>query len=153
MAQRQPTNQAALAVFGIAELFDRILLETTFRDLFIIQRVSKQWQDFISSSKPLQKRMFLLADGEPVSPVWLSPNTTPAVKHTLYAARTLKLNPLLKLQDSNDYFDPVPMGHGSNFDPQYLGNIKLDGKTWRYWNRSVIVASIHESFSDLRALG
>ena len=91
----QQSNRAAAAVFDITELFEHILLETTIPDLFVHQRVSKKWFDFIKTSKKLQKKMFLLADGEPVAPIWLSSGTERKLGFTRYAAQMLTVNPKL----------------------------------------------------------
>lgn len=51
------------------ELLEKILLNLSTENLFGVQRVSSGWKDVITRSHPIQKRMFLLAEGEPVKPM------------------------------------------------------------------------------------
>lgn len=53
------TMSAAQRVFDVAELFDAIIFDLDMRELFINQRVSRHWLNWIKSSKPLRKKMFL----------------------------------------------------------------------------------------------
>ena len=53
------TREACHTVLGTAELLEAILLEVPPLDLFIIQRVSAEWQDAIAASMKIQQRMFL----------------------------------------------------------------------------------------------
>lgn len=56
---------AVFAVLDTNELFEQILLGLDFKTLLLAQRVSRQWSSVISSSKLLQRKLFLLpATGE-----------------------------------------------------------------------------------------
>ena len=110
----QQSNRAAAAVFDITELFEHILLETTISDLFVHQRVSKKWFAFIKTSKKLQKKMFLLADGEPVSPIAQRSDTA----YTCYAAQVLAVNPsCLHRYESGHWSLPI--------QSPYIGGVDL----------------------------
>ncbi|KAK5124805.1 hypothetical protein LTR85_001518 [Meristemomyces frigidus] len=50
---------AAQRVFDIAELFEAILLQLEITELFVNHRVSKAWRDWIQSSRPLTRKMFV----------------------------------------------------------------------------------------------
>ncbi|KAF7190779.1 hypothetical protein HII31_07938 [Pseudocercospora fuligena] len=106
----QPTSPAAAAitaVFGTAELFEAILLQVDMLDVFRAQRVCKLWQLSTQGSKWLQRKMFALPDGSPISPIltqtsWsfylnrdrdtLNPNTAEIV----HRACEIALNPSTK---------------------------------------------------------
>lgn len=57
------------SVLETYELLERILLNVPMKQLFVVRRTSKAWSYLIERSQSLQKRMFLLADGEPLKPV------------------------------------------------------------------------------------
>jgi hypothetical protein len=52
-------HSAPLAVFGTYELLEDVLSYLPLKDLFILQRVSKQWSKVIADSPRLQEHMFL----------------------------------------------------------------------------------------------
>lgn len=58
-ATQMTSNSAQLAVFGTCELLEDILSYLPLKDLFVVQRVSRQWSGVISGSPVLQENMFL----------------------------------------------------------------------------------------------
>lgn len=77
-------------VLDTYELLENILLRVPMKQLFVVQRVSKTWKDIIERSQSLRKKMFLLADGEP-----LRPRTVLHVVDVLEFNPELRLNPAL----------------------------------------------------------
>lgn len=57
-----PTQTAAAAVFRTAELLEDILSRVDVRTLLLSQRVSRTWNEIITSSPPLQRQLFFLAE-------------------------------------------------------------------------------------------
>lgn len=57
------------AALDTYELLERVLTNLPMKQLFVVQRVSLTWKAVIERSQPLQKKMFLLADGQPLGPV------------------------------------------------------------------------------------
>lgn len=48
------------------ELLEQILLCLPIKDLFVVQRVSRTWKSIIQQSRGIRKKMFLLANGNPI---------------------------------------------------------------------------------------
>lgn len=65
---------AVSAVLGTYEVLEKILLKLPTRSLFVVQRVSRSWKSLVRQSHPLQKRMFLKADGQPCKPLGTDPD-------------------------------------------------------------------------------
>ena len=54
-------STSGVKVFAIPELFETILLQLPVRDLLLAQRVSKEWQDMITTSVQIQQALFFKA--------------------------------------------------------------------------------------------
>lgn len=59
------TRAARNAVFDTVELLEATLSMLPYKDLYLAQRVSKQWQSAIATSATLQREMFLKAPPQP----------------------------------------------------------------------------------------
>ncbi|CAK1355668.1 hypothetical protein CB0940_00631 [Cercospora beticola] len=66
-------------VFYVTELFEQIMIHVDMRTLLLAQRVDKHWSTIISTSKPLQQKLFFL----------------PATRAQLIALNTIELGPII----------------------------------------------------------
>lgn len=89
-------NQAEHRIWRVPEMIEGILYQLPTKDLLFAKSVCKTWKDAIERSTKLQKRLFLIADGE----VW---SDLEAMKE---AGVRPKFNPLLQkhLRDLEDGF-------------------------------------------------
>ena len=100
--QAQPRvgqSTAAETVFNTAELLEQVLLKGSMNDLYLRQRVSKQWYNTISGSKLLQEKMFQLATSTPLRP---------QSEHCNYGYNVHKINPECTGYISN-FKSPTPL--------------------------------------------
>lgn len=74
------------------ELLEKILFHVPMKQLFL-RRVSKTWQGVIKRSQGLQKKMFLLADGQPLKPRTIPMQAFDVLQYDL----DLRLNPAVHL--------------------------------------------------------
>lgn len=81
-------GEASTRALGIHEILENILLKLLTKDLFVLQRVNSMWKDVIHRSVPVQKKMFLLADGEVLKP---------GADVQLSSTKSLRINPILQL--------------------------------------------------------
>lgn len=65
-SEHASTLPAALKVFGINELLESTLLESSFRDLYKLKSVAGNWKNLIENSIRLRRAMFLSPDGDPI---------------------------------------------------------------------------------------
>lgn len=54
-------DESSSTVFNSYEVLEQILLHLNVNGLYILQRVSKQWQSLSNRSMPLQRKMFLIS--------------------------------------------------------------------------------------------
>lgn len=94
-------------VFDTYELLERILLKLSTKAIFGVQRVAPAWKDLIGRSHSLQRRMFLMADREPLTPEVTSKTH---LIHNAYLYR-LRINPMSKFlapRDARTEFEDFP---------------------------------------------
>lgn len=58
--ERQSENEAGKDLVGIAELLEQILVNVDMRTILLSQRVNKHWNNVISGSTKLQKKLFFI---------------------------------------------------------------------------------------------
>lgn len=63
--RHMPTESARKAVFDTSELLERIIVHLPMKDIFIIQRVSHQFQNIIATSPEIQTKLFLRLKNQP----------------------------------------------------------------------------------------
>lgn len=99
--------------FYVTELFEQIMIHVDMRTLLLAQRVDKHWHMTISTSKPLQQKLFLL----------------PATRAQLIALNTIELCPAVWHPDDDDKRPPTQFGPATQPEDRY--NIcKLPGKCY-----------------------
>jgi hypothetical protein len=67
-------DSLSLAVFGTCELLEGVLSYLPLKDLFVLQRVSKQWGKVIAASPQLQEKMFLRLQSNIPQETWVIDN-------------------------------------------------------------------------------
>ena len=82
---------AALQVVGTWEFVQRILLNLPLKQLFILQRVSKTFENVIKESPQIQRKMFLRADGAARSK---ERDRSSSTDEAIYQLGKLHLNPI-----------------------------------------------------------
>lgn len=60
------TDSARKAVFDTSELLERIIVHLPMKDIFIIQRVSHQFRNVITTSPDIQTKLFLRLKKQPI---------------------------------------------------------------------------------------
>ena len=85
---------ASARAFDNYEMLESILLQLPIKDLYMAKSVAPSWHDLICYSKSVQKRMFLLPDGNPQSFTQEEPDS--GGLGPIYTGR-LRLNPALGL--------------------------------------------------------
>jgi hypothetical protein len=90
-------DSLSLAVFGTCELLEGVLSYLPLKDLFVLQRVSKQWGKVIAASPQLQEKMFLRLQSKIPKETWVidslgeSPFDVFMESHASFMLRTRKL--------------------------------------------------------------
>jgi hypothetical protein len=83
-----------MAVFGTCELLEDILSYLPLKDLFVLQRVSKQWSEVIAGSSVLQEKMFLRLKSTAPKEMWAGTGVSSFVyRYYLRSGGTKKVEP------------------------------------------------------------
>ncbi|KAK4621549.1 hypothetical protein CLAFUW4_07220 [Fulvia fulva] len=131
--QRLSTKMDALCladahqeVFDTYELLEQILLQLPIKDLFVLQRVSAKWRKVIAESHPLQRRMYLRAQGGVMKPI-LNED-----EETIYRGR-VKINPAMEFFAGHRYrgYPDIPpaVSHSRSFGQVGISHYEDDDYT------------------------
>ena len=116
-------------VLGTYELLEKILLNLSAKNLFGLQRISRAWKSDIDQSHPLRKKMFLMADGEPVKPN----------EAEIYRG-CLRLNPVVN-------FDLCELG--SSYAPEHAWTISTGRTSLEYTIRRAFFCGDYDDVFDI----
>lgn len=89
----QHPNMVAHKALDVVELLETILLHLPMKDVYNLQRTCKTWKAVIHESGQLQKKMFLLAEGDVLRPMLRSGEPPSDGQSSSYCRSTLRMCP------------------------------------------------------------